>query len=64
MEIVGVVGGVRYTGLDSDPADAYYQPYGQTLYYQRTNLVVRSNGPARFSGPDPPRKSASWIRIR
>jgi putative ABC transport system permease protein len=46
MEIVGVVGGVRYTGLDSDPADAYYQPYAQTLYYQRTNLVVRANGPA------------------
>jgi putative ABC transport system permease protein len=51
MEIVGVVGGVRYTGLDSDPADAYYQPYAQTLYYQRTNLVVRSNGPAVALAP-------------
>ncbi len=51
MEIVGVVGGVRYTGLDSDPADAYYQPYAQTLYYQRTNLVVRSNGPAAALAP-------------
>ncbi len=46
MEIVGVVGGVRYTGLDDQPADAYYQPYAQTMYYQRTNLVVRSAGPA------------------
>jgi predicted permease len=51
MEIVGVVGGVRYTGLDSDPADAYYQPYAQTLYYQRTNLVVLSNGPAAALAP-------------
>ena len=34
------------TGLDDQPADAYYQPYAQTLYYQRTNLVVRSAGPA------------------
>src|ERR1017187_6861878 len=51
MEIVGVVGGVRYTGLDSDPADAYYQPYAQTWYYQRTNLVVRSNGPAAALAP-------------
>ena len=40
MEIVGVVGGVRYTGLDSDPADAYYQPYAQTLYYQDRKSVV------------------------
>ena len=46
MEIVGVVGDVRYAGLDDNNADAYYQPYAQTLYYQRTNLVVRSNGPA------------------
>jgi len=46
MEIVGVVGGVRYTGLDDQPADAYYQPYAQTMYDQRTNLVVRSAGPA------------------
>jgi putative ABC transport system permease protein len=51
MEIVGVVGGVRYTGLDGEPADAYYQPYAQTLYYQRTNLVVRSNGPAAALAP-------------
>ena len=51
MEIVGVVGGVRYTGLDDVAADAYYQPYAQTLYYQRTNLVVRSNGPAAALAP-------------
>ncbi len=44
MEIVGVVGGVRYEGLDGDPNDAYYQPYSQTLYYPRTNLVVQSAG--------------------
>jgi len=46
MEIVGVVGDVRYTGLDDNAADAYYQSYAQILYYQRTNLVVRSDGPA------------------
>jgi putative ABC transport system permease protein len=51
MEIVGVVGGVRYTGLDDAAADAYYQPYAQTLYYQRTNLVIRSNGPAAALAP-------------
>lgn len=51
MEIVGVVAGVRYTGLDDVAADAYYQPYAQTLYYQRTNLVVRSSGPAAALAP-------------
>jgi len=51
MEIVGVVGGVRYTGLDDNAADAYYQPYAQTLYYRRTNLVIRSNGPAAALAP-------------
>jgi putative ABC transport system permease protein len=51
MEIVGVVGGVRYTGLDDSAADAYYQPYAQTLYYRRTNLVIRSNGPAAALAP-------------
>ncbi len=51
MEIVGVVGGVRYTGLDDNAADAYYQPYAQTLYYRRTNLVIRSSGPAAALAP-------------
>jgi len=51
MEIVGVVGAVRYTGLDDNSADAYYQPYEQTLYYRRTNLVIRSNGPAAALAP-------------
>ncbi len=46
MEIVGVVGDVLYTGLDSEPGAAYYQPYEQTMYYRRTNLVVRSESDA------------------
>jgi len=51
MEIVGVVGGVRYTGLDDQANDAYYQPYLQTMYYPRTNLVVRSERPVAALAP-------------
>jgi predicted permease len=51
MEIVGVVAGVRYTGLDDNAADAYYQPYAQTLDDRRTNLVIRSNSPAAALAP-------------
>jgi len=47
MEIVGVVGDVHYTGLDGDSGEAYYQPYTQTMFFRRTNLVVRSESDAR-----------------
>jgi putative ABC transport system permease protein len=45
MEIVGVVGNVKYLGLTVDTDPAYYLPFGQT-YYQQMYLVVRSSGDA------------------
>jgi putative ABC transport system permease protein len=45
MEIVGVVGNVKYLGLTVDTDPAYYMPFGQT-YYSRMFLVVRSSGDA------------------
>jgi len=41
MEIVGVVGDVRYGGLDVAPEPAYYEHYLQVPWYS-TYLVVRS----------------------
>jgi putative ABC transport system permease protein len=41
MEIVGVVGDVRFSGLDADPMPAYYEPYLQ-VPWAGTYLVVRS----------------------
>jgi len=41
MEIVGVVAGVRYSGLDVDPMPTYYEPY-QQVPWSGTYLVVRS----------------------
>ncbi len=38
MEVVGVVGDVKYTGLQKDTDDAYYMPYGQN--YGRSMFVV------------------------
>ncbi|HEY1239906.1 MAG TPA: ABC transporter permease [Bryobacteraceae bacterium] len=45
MEIVGVVGNVKYLGLAVDTDPAYYMPFGQT-YDSRMFLVVRSSGNA------------------
>ncbi len=45
MEIVGVVGNVKYLGLTVDTDPAYYMPFGQA-YYSRMFLVVRSSGDA------------------
>jgi putative ABC transport system permease protein len=42
LEIVGVVGNVKYLGLTVDTDPAYYIPFGQT-YYSRVFLVVRSS---------------------
>ncbi|MGI8741267.1 MAG: ADOP family duplicated permease [Bryobacteraceae bacterium] len=41
LEIVGVAGDVKYTGLEKDSAAAYYLPYTQN-YAQRMYLIVRS----------------------
>ena len=45
MEIVGVVGNVKYLGLTVDTDPAYYMPFAQT-YGPRTTLVVSSSGDA------------------
>jgi putative ABC transport system permease protein len=42
MEVVGVVGDVKYTGLEKDTDDAYYMPYGQN-YGRRMFVVARSS---------------------
>jgi putative ABC transport system permease protein len=50
MEIVGVVGNVKYLGLTVDTDPAYYMPFAQS-YGQRMFLVVRSPGDAAgFAG--------------
>jgi predicted permease len=45
LEIVGVVGNVKYLGLAVDTDPAYYMPFAQT-YGQRMFLAVRSSGEA------------------
>jgi putative ABC transport system permease protein len=45
MEIVGVVGNVKYLGLTVDTDPAYYMPFGQS-YYPRMFMVVRTSGDA------------------
>jgi putative ABC transport system permease protein len=42
MTIVGVVGDVKYTGLNSEPEPAFYLP-AQQNYSNRMYLVIRSN---------------------
>src|SRR5262249_16742204 len=41
MEIVGVVGDVKYTGLQSDSDETYYMPYRQN-YGRQMFVVARS----------------------
>ena len=53
MEIVGVVGNVKYLGLTVDTDPAYYMPFAQT-YGPRMFLVVRTSGDAA-----PPGRAAS-----
>lgn len=45
MEIVGVVGNVKYLGLTFDTDPAYYMPFGQS-YFSRMFLVARTSGDA------------------
>lgn len=45
MEIVGVVGNVKYLGLTADTDPALYMPFAQ-MYRVRMFLVVRSSGDA------------------
>jgi putative ABC transport system permease protein len=43
MEIVGVVGDIKYSGLDAPPDMALYEPY-QQLPWSSMFLVVRTSG--------------------
>src|SRR5205085_11739965 len=45
MQIVGVVGNVKYLGLTIDSDPAYYMAFGQS-YGPRMHLVVRASGEA------------------
>jgi len=45
MEVVGVVGNVKYLGLTTDTGPAYYLPFAQN-FYPRAFLAVRSSGAA------------------
>jgi putative ABC transport system permease protein len=45
MEIVGIVGNVKYRGLTFDTDAAYYLPFAQE-YGRRMYLIVRSSGDA------------------
>jgi predicted permease len=51
MEIVGIVGNVKYLGLGVDTDPAFYMPFGQT-YYSRMFLVVRTSGDAAALAPE------------
>ena len=42
MEIIGVVGDVKYSGLDAKPEPAYYMPLSQSPW-RSAYLVVRSS---------------------
>jgi len=42
VTIVGVVGDVKYTGLDAAPAPTMYTPYEQNLWWPTMYLLVRS----------------------
>jgi predicted permease len=44
VTIVGVVGDVKYTGLDAAPAPTMYTPYEQNLWWPTMYLIVRSAG--------------------
>ena len=73
MEIVGVVGNVKYLGLTVDTDPAYYMPFAQG-YGPQMFLAVRTSGDAaplaerlrRKFNPSTPalpwRKSAPWSR--
>lgn len=50
MDIVGVVGDLKYWGLEKEAAPAYYQPYTQN-FSDSMFLVVRSAKPAAVLGP-------------
>jgi putative ABC transport system permease protein len=44
VTIVGVVGDVKYTGLDAVPAPTMYTPYEQDSWWPTMYLIVRSTG--------------------
>jgi putative ABC transport system permease protein len=50
--VVGVVGDVRYQGLDSLPRAEIYMSYYQALFYYRMMLFIRTRGdPLVLAGP-------------
>lgn len=50
MDIVGVVGDLKYWGLENNTATAYYQPFTQN-FSNTSFLVVRSSKPAASLAP-------------
>ena len=48
MEIVGIVGNVKYMGLTTDTDPAYYMPFRQN-YLSRSYLIVRTQGDAALA---------------
>ena len=63
MEIVGVVGNVKYLGLTVDTDPAYYMAFAQT-YAPRMFLVVRTAGDAGKCGSDSPARNPDHRRGR
>src|SRR5262245_55490530 len=43
LTIVGIVGDVKYTGLEQPPEPTMYVPYEQNLWWPTMYLVVRSS---------------------
>ncbi|MGH9455919.1 MAG: ABC transporter permease, partial [Terriglobia bacterium] len=50
MDIVGVVGDVKYTGLNGEPEPAYYLPYSQAFGTVHMYLAVQTAVPAASMG--------------
>src|SRR6185436_20007593 len=51
LTIVGVVGNVNHTGLDSEPDFATYEPHAKRPWSDMTMLVRTSVDPASVAGP-------------
>ena len=49
MEIVGVVGDIKYSGLDASPQPTYYLPYRQNAWSRQFVVVRTSSDPAALA---------------